>query len=366
MSPLLLTPGPLTTTERTRAAMNVDYGSRDPAFVSLIAEVNQGLADLVGPGFTTVPMQGSGTFAVEAMIGTFVPPSGGLLVCVNGAYGARIEALARRIGRKVVVVRGPEEQPIDVARVAATLRADRGLTHVAAVFCETTTGLLNPLDLLAEVVAEEGRSLLVDAMSAFGAIELPDTPFDAVAASGNKCLEGVPGLAFVIARDEALGKTAGNAHSISLDLHAQAEALARNGQFRFTPPTHVLAALREALKQHQEEGGVKGRGRRYRANHKTLVGGMRARGFDTLLPDALQAPIIVTFHMPEDENFDFKRFYDGLVDRGYAIYPGKLTTAPTFRVGCIGALTPETYTAFLSAVDEVLAELGVTHTGAAQ
>ncbi len=361
--PLLLTPGPLTTSEATRRALMHDYGSRDPAFVALVARVRARVAALLDPtgAFTCVPMQGSGTFAVEAMLGTFVPREGGLLVAVNGAYGDRIASLAARIGRRVVRVNHTEIEPVDPGRIAEALAADPDLSHVAMVHCETTTGLLNPVDAVADVVARAGRRMLVDAMSAFGALALTGRePIDAVAASSNKCLEGVPGLGFVLARSAALSGCGGRAHSIALDLYDQWRRLEQDGQFRFTPPTHVLAGLDAALSQHAEEGGVAGRGARYRRNCAVLTAGLDALGFQRLLPDALQAPIIVTVREPADARWDFSRFYDALVARGFAIYPGKLTVAPTFRVGCIGQVHPTDMERFVKVVGETVADLGVT------
>ncbi len=364
-APLLLTPGPLTTSEATRRALLNDHGSRDPAFVALVARVRRRIADLLDPGgaFTCVPMQGSGTFAVEAMLGTFVPRDGGLLVGINGAYGDRMASLTERMGRRVVRLEHGETTPLDPQRIAEALARDPGLTHVGIVQCETTTGLSNPVEAVADAVAQADRRLLLDAMSAFGALPASGRqPIDAVAASANKCLEGVPGLGFVVARTEALARCGGRAHSVSLDLHDQWRRLEQDGQFRFTPPTHVLAALDAALDQHAAEGGVAGRGGRYRRNCDRLVSGLRGLGFDLLLPDDLQAPIIVTVHQPVDANWDFGRFYDALVAHGFAIYPGKLTVAETFRVGCIGQVFPSDVDRFLGAVARVLEDMGVSRT----
>lgn len=362
-SPLLLTPGPLTTAPAIRAPMSHDYGSRDPAFVAMSDAVRARLAAMAGPSesLVAVPLQGSGTFAVEAAIGTFLPRSGHLLVLVNGAYGERMVEITRRIGRTVTALTWDEDAPVDPARLDAALAADPAISHVAVVYCETTTGILNPLAEVAEVVARHGRRLLIDAMSAFGALplQLSEVPFDAVLASSNKCLEGVPGIGFVIARREALAATQGQAHSLSLDLFAQQARFAKDGQWRFTPPTHVLAALHAALEAHAAEGGVEGRGARYAASCQVLVQGMRSLGFRTLLPDALQAPIIVTFKQPASAAYDFERFYEGLRARGFAIYPGKLTKEDTFRVGCIGQVFPDDLRRFLVAVREVMATLGM-------
>ncbi len=362
MEPLLLTPGPLTTSAETRSAMARDWGSRDPAFVAMVARVCAALQGLVADErYAAVPIQGSGTFAVEAMIGSLVPRDGKLLVCVNGAYGKRMVAIAGQLGRAVDALDHAETEPVDVGRLEARLVEDPSVTHVAVVHCETTTGLLNPIDEVARVVEAQGRALLVDAMSALGALPLrgQEICFEAVAGSANKCLEGVPGLAFVLAKEASLGASEGCAHSVSLDLHAQWDRLRRDGQFRFTPPTHVLAALDAALVQHADEGGVAGRGARYERNRRCLVEGLRGLGLQTLLPDALQAPIIVTVLSPPDARWDFGEVYAALVDRGFAIYPGKLTETDTFRVGCIGQVYTADIERFLNALGEILEERGV-------
>jgi 2-aminoethylphosphonate-pyruvate transaminase len=366
---LLLTPGPLTTAMSVRRAMLRDWGSRDEAFIALNAAVLQRLVELVhGEGsHVAVPLQGSGTFVVEAMLGTLVPRDGRILALVNGAYGERIVRMAGYHGRNVTTIVDPEDRPSDTVRLDAALATDPSITHVVAVYCETTSGILNPIERIAEITALHGRRLLIDAMSAFGALPLDarSLAFDAVAASSNKCLEGVPGMGFAIVRAEALEASAGNAPALSLDLHDQHVAMRKNGQWRFTPPTHVLAAFHEALAQHEAEGGTGGRGARYRENCRILVEGMRRHGFETLLPDELQAPIIVTFRLPRDPRFAFESFYDRLRRRGYVIYPGKLTVAPSFRIGCIGHLGPAEMQGAVAAVGEVLAEMGVTEARAA-
>jgi 2-aminoethylphosphonate-pyruvate transaminase len=361
--PWLLTPGPLTTSATVKAAMLQDWGSRDARFIAINGQVRERLVELAGGAgsHVCVPLQGSGTFAVEAMLATLVPASGRLLIMVNGAYGKRMARIMTYLGRAHRVIEAPEDRAIDPAAAAAALESDPAISHVAVVQCETTSGVLNPVAELAEVVAAAGRKLLVDAMSAFGALPLDarQVPFEALAASSNKCLEGVPGMGFVIIRRDAIEAAAGNAHSLSLDLHDQWQAMEKNGQWRFTPPTHVLVAFARALEEHRAEGGVAGRGQRYRNNCRIMVDGMRAMGFETLLPNQLQAPIIVTFHMPADPAFDFQRFYDRLSERGYVIYPGKLTVADSFRIGCIGRLGEAEMRGALEAIRAVLGELGV-------
>jgi 2-aminoethylphosphonate-pyruvate transaminase len=361
--PLLLTPGPLTTSKRVKEVMVHDWGSRDAAFLRINKEVLDRLPDIVNARGThvTVPMQGSGTFAVEAMLTTFVPAGGKVLILINGAYGQRAKRICDIARRAYTAHETAEDTPPDLAAVDKILQADKSITHVFAVHCETTSGILNPIVEIAALVAKHGRKLLVDAMSAFGAIPLDaaTTTFDAVAASSNKCIEGVPGLGFVICRQSALAETKGNATTLVLDLHDQWQNFAKTGQYRFTPPIHVIVSFHQALTEFWAEGGQPGRGRRYAENGKVLIEGMRKLGFATLLPDRLQAPIIITFHMPKDPKFVFEAFYDRLKERGYVIYPGKLTVADSFRIGCIGRLNADHMRGVLAAVAEVLSELGV-------
>jgi len=364
MDPWLLTPGPLTTTATVKQAMLRDYGSRDGAFIALNQRIRTRLVELVEGehSHVAVPVQGSGTFAVEAMIGTLVPPQGRLLVLVNGAYGQRMVRIADYARRAVTTLETPEDQPVSPAALAQVLAADATITQVAVVHCETTTGLLNPIEEVAAVTRRFGRALLIDAMSSFGALPLsaPALGFTALAASSNKCLQGAPGFGFVIAERAALAACHGHAHALTLDLYEQWRGFESNGQWRFTPPTHVLAAFDQALSEHAAEGGVEGRGRRYRENCRILVEGMRALGFAPLLPAVLQAPIIVTFRMPADPRFVFSDFYERLRARGFVIYPGKLTVAESFRIGCIGALGAEQMHGALAAIEATLAELGVS------
>ena len=362
--PWLLTPGPLTTAPEVKAAMQHDYGSRDLHFIEVNRRVRQRLVEIAGggEGHVCVPLQGSGTFVVEAMLGCFVPRDGKVLILVNGAYGTRMARICEVLGRATAVLETPEDTPVDPEALDRALAEDTAITHVAVVHCETTSGILNPLEAVAAVVARHGRALLIDAMSAFGALplEAARVPFDAVVASSNKCLEGVPGLGFCIARREALERTEGNAHSLSLDLYDQWIAMEKTGQWRFTPPVQTIIAFDRALDDFDAEGGVEGRGGRYAANCRILVEGMRDLGFKTLLPDDLQAPVIVTFHKPSDPRFDFEDFYDRLRRRGYVIYPGKLTVADSFRIGCIGRLDADQMRGALAAIRETLKDMGVT------
>lgn len=360
--PWLLTPGPLTTSPTVKQAMLHDYGSRDKTFIDINAWVRNRLLAIVhgAESHVCVPLQGSGTFVVEAMIGTFVPRDGKLLILVNGAYGHRIAKICTYIGRDYTIVESAEDVPVDLRRLDSTLSQDPTISHVAVIHCETTSGILNPIKAVAEIVAKHERRLLIDAMSAFGAIPLStkDIRFEAVVASSNKCLEGSPGMGFCIADKHALKSTRGNSPSLCMDLYDQWVSMESNGQWRFTPPTHAILAFNQALHEFEQEGGVQGRGERYRSNCRILVDGMRDMGFRTLLADDLQAPIIVTFHMPDNPKFDFNRFYDSLAQQGYVIYPGKLTVAESFRIGCIGRIGAGEMRGVLAAIDSTMAQFG--------
>jgi 2-aminoethylphosphonate-pyruvate transaminase len=362
--PLLLTPGPLTTGKRVKEVMVHDWGSRDAAFLKINSDVLARLPEIVnGAGdYVTVPMQGSGTFAVEAMLTTFVPPTGTVLLLINGAYGHRAKKILDIARRGVVVHETPEDTPPDLAAVERILKDTPAITHIFTVHCETTSGVLNPIADIGALARKYRKSYLIDSMSAFGALPLDAQAIgpDAIAASSNKCIEGVPGLGFVICRKAALGETAGNATTLVLDLHDQWKNFEKTGQYRFTPPIHVIVSFHQALMEFFEEGGQPGRGKRYAENCKVLIDGMRALGFEPLLSDNLQAPIIVTFRMPADPRFRFQEFYDRLKERGYVIYPGKLTVADSFRIGCIGRLYPDHMRGALAAIRDILDELGVT------
>ena len=357
--PILLTPGPLTTSARTKAAMLSDWGSWDRAFNALTASVCRDLVAIVNAQreHVCVPLQGSGTFAVEAALGTLVPKQSKVLVPDNGSYCKRIVRILGYLGRAAIVLPHGEQEPADPARIDAALAADPSITHVAQVHCETGTGILNPLPEIAAITAKRGRGLIVDAMSSYGAIPIDARTlrFDAlmIAASG-KCLEGVPGMGFVIARQTTLEGSGGNSASLAMDLLDQWQYMQKTGQWRFTPPTHVLAALRVAIDEYQAQGALPARLARYTENCAALVSGMRALGFKTFLPDALQAPIIVTFHSPPDPAYEFSKFYALVRERGFILYPGKLTAVDTFRVGCIGAIGADTLRRAVAAIADAL------------
>jgi len=363
--PILLTPGPLTTSLATKLAMLRDWGSWDAAFNQMTASICRDVVRIVDSSdngeYVCVPMQGSGTFSVEAALGTLVPRDARVLVPNNGAYCARILKQCKYLGRAAVDLAIPEDQPATAAAVAAALAADPAITHVALVHCETGAGIRNELEGIAQVCKRAGRTLVVDAMSSFAAlpIDVRASPFDALIAASGKCLEGAPGIGFVIAHKALLEASAGRAHSLALDLHDQYVYMQKTMQWRYTPPTHVVAALRAAIDQFLAEGGQIARGARYAANCATLIQGMQELGFRPYLRPEVQAPIIVTFHAPADPAYDFKRFYAAVRERGYILYPGKLTQVETFRVGCIGAIDSNELRNVVSAIAEALRGLGL-------
>ncbi len=360
---LLFTPGPLTTSRTVRQAMLRDLGSRDGEFIAVVREIRRALLEIgrSNGAYEAVLVQGSGTFGIESVVSSAIPKNGKLLVVVNGAYGKRIVRMAEVHGIPVTAQTYAEDTLPDVSAVASALASDAAITHVAMVHSETTTGLVNPIEAVGRVVREARRSFIVDAMSSFGAIpiDLERCAIDYIVSSANKCIEGVPGFSFVIARREPLLASEGAARSLSLDLHAQWRGLEKDGQFRFTPPTHALLAFDQALRELTDEGGVDARGARYRACQKTLADGMNALGFAAYLPPELQGPIITTFRYPAHAKFAFEAFYEGLSNRGFAIYPGKLTNADCFRIGSIGRLFESDVLNLLAAIRDVLAQMGV-------
>ncbi|MCS7024428.1 MAG: 2-aminoethylphosphonate--pyruvate transaminase [Bryobacteraceae bacterium] len=367
-SKLLFTPGPLSTSQSVKQAMLRDVGSRDAEFLVMVREIRRELLQVGAvqePDYTTVLLQGSGTFAVEATLGTVVPRDGRLLVAVNGAYGQRMVEIAARLGIPHLAVEFPENEPVSLARLASHLDQSPRFTHLACVHCETTTGLLNPIEDIGELCSRYGVGFLVDAMSSFGGIpfQVAEVKADFLISSANKCIEGVPGFGFVLARRQALERCEGLARSLSLDLFAQWRGFETDGQFRFTPPTHSLLAFRQALRELAEEGGVPARYARYRANQELLRQEMRALGFETYVRDCHQSPMITCFLYPQGVTFDFTKFYSLLSERGFLIYPGKLSRANTFRIGTIGRISQADIRALLSAIREILPALAKPDTG---
>ncbi|HMS06917.1 MAG TPA: 2-aminoethylphosphonate--pyruvate transaminase [Burkholderiaceae bacterium] len=364
---ILLTPGPLTTSLRTKLAMLRDWGSWDADFNAVTARVRERLLAIVHgqDSHAVVPLQGSGTFSVEAAVATVVPRDGHVLVLDNGAYCKRAARLSQMMGRRCSVLAFADHEAVHPDALRSRLTDDPSISHVILIHCETGAGVENPLQAVAEVCARAGKGLIVDAMSSFAAlpIDARQTRFDALVAASGKCLEGVPGMGFVFIRKAVLDACAGNSQSLAMDLHDQYQYMEKTGQWRFTPPTHVLVALAEAIAQFDEQGGQAARLARYQANCRTLIDGMERLGFKPFLDPAVQAPIIVTFHAPGDARYDFRRFYEATKARGFILYPGKLTQVETFRVGCIGAIGQVEMEQAVHAVALALRDMGIA-TGA--
>ena len=361
--PILLTPGPLTTSLGTKAAMLRDWGSWDAAFNAVTARVREKLSDVIHAREThvCVPMQGSGTFSVEAAVNTLVPRDGHLLVLVNGAYGRRMAKLTEMMGRRTSTFETEEDKPATAADVERLLSRDPSITDIGLIHCETSTGILNPLPEIAAVAARHGKRLIVDAMSSFGAlpIDAREVPFDALVAASGKCIEGPPGMGFVFARKSLLERSQGNCTSLALDLYDQWTYMEKTTQWRFTPPTHIVVALDAALDEYLAAGGRRARLARYTENCKVLIDGMAELGFEPFLDPKIQAPIIVTFHAPADARYNFRDFYARVRDKGFVLYPGKLTQVETFRVGCIGAIGPQEMRLAVHAIRDALDEMGI-------
>jgi len=362
---LLFTPGPFITSRTVKQAMLRDLGPRDFEFISLVKDIRRRLLALGGvenAGYEAIPMQGSGTYSVEAVISSTVPPDGKLLVVVNGAYGKRIAQMAAVLKIPTVQLTYPENiRPQPQQDVAAKLKSDPAITHVAMIHCETTTGVLNPIKEVGQVVRGFGRIYFVDAMSSFGAvpINLKECGIDYLVSSSNKCIEGVPGFAFTLARRDALLATEGYARSLSLDLLAQWKGLEKDGQFRFTATTHVMLAFHQALLELEAEGGIEARMARYQANYRVLTEGMRDLGFEEYLRPEDQSHVITSFRYPKHPNWDFEEFYRRLNEKGYVIYPGKLSDADCFRIGTIGRIGTNEMHELLGGITRVVKEMGL-------
>lgn len=354
---LLLTPGPLSTTKTVKAVMLRDWCTWDDDYNGIVQDIRKQLVELAtaAEGYTSVLMQGSGTFGVESVISTAIPEKGRLLVIANGAYGQRIGQIAARQKIDFALLDSGELHQPDTDKLVEALETDHAVTHVAVVHCETTTGMLNPIEAIGKIVKSFRKVYIVDAMSSFGGIpiDIDRIGADFIVSSANKCIQGVPGFSFIVARQEELLKTKGRARSLSLDLYDQWEVMKKHsGKWRFTSPTHVVRAFTQALKELIEEGGVEKRYARYSENHRLLVKGMQELGFRCLLPDQVQSPIITSFLSPEAKGYDFGRFYGDLKHKGFVIYPGKVTSADTFRIANIGDVFPHDMGRLLKAVKD--------------
>jgi 2-aminoethylphosphonate-pyruvate transaminase len=363
----LLIPGPVTTRAEVRAALAHDFAPWDCDFYPIYAGIRERLLPIAGVGTDThasLPLQGSGHFVIEAAIRTFVPRGGKILVPMTGGYAARLSRLARACGREVVSLPVGESERADPRAVASLLAADPAISHLAFVYSETSTGVVHDAAALSTAARDTGRRVIIDAVSAFGALPLdlammPEV--DAVLFTVNKCLEAVPGLAFAIAPKERLIERTGAAESWCLDLadiYAHAEKFGA-GSFRFTPPAQVLSALLVALEIFAAEGGRAARLARYQANLRVLYEGVRAIGLTPYLPLPLQGPIVMNVLAPDDPHWDLLSFVELLKKRGFLISNFYDTVLPSFRVGLIGALGTEDYHAAVAAMDDALDALGI-------
>ena len=362
--PYLLTPGPLTTSRGVKLAMLADWGSRDVEFRKVVLDIRRELLRIAGcdDTYECVIMQGSGTFAIEAALGSLAPQRRKkTLVVANGAYGERAANILEKLGRPHERVSKTDTTQIQPQHFTRVLDADASLTHVWLIHCETTSGIVNPLSDLAREIKSRGRLLMVDAMSSFGALEInmARDGIDVLVSSSNKCIEGVPGFSYVLLKRELLVACEGQSHSVVLDLFEQWKSLQASGQFRFTPPTHALVAFHQALQELEQEGGTQMRLRRYQRNASVLINGLSALGLVPLLSGNEAGPIIQTFLTPSDPNFRFEDFYERLRSRGFAIYPGKLTQRDSFRIGTIGQLNEEVMERVVDAIKHVLSEMNV-------
>jgi 2-aminoethylphosphonate-pyruvate transaminase len=362
--PYLLTPGPLTTSRTVKQTLLADWGSRDVEFRQVVREIRQELLTLAGCDSTydCVIMQGSGTFAIEAALGSLAPSKRKkTLVVSNGAYGERAAQILDKLGRHNLKISLGDTTQVVPEHFISTLEEDRFISHVWLIHCETTSGIVNPLRELAQAVKQRGRIFMVDAMSSFGALEINmlRDDIDVLVSSSNKCIEGIPGFSYVLVKKELLLASQGESHSVVLDLFEQWKGHEANGQFRFTPPTHALVAFHQALHELKDEGGVAARGARYARNASVLVNGLAALGIKPLLGNNESGPIIQTFLTPRDPNFVFEKFYDALRTKGFAIYPGKLTKRDSFRIGTIGRLDDGVMERVLVAIKDVLRDMNV-------
>ena len=359
----LLTPGPLTTTDTVKQEMMVDHCTWDNDYKIITQQIRSELLEIahVSPEeYTAVLMQGSGTFGVESALISSVGRDGKVLILSNGAYGERQEDIAVHAGLKYRIEKFPYYEVPDADVVAKILDEDPEITHVSMVHSETTSGILNDIESVTRVVKAKGRVMIVDAMSSFGGVDIQvgELGIDFIISSANKCIQGVPGFSFIIGKLSEVEKCKGKSCSLSLDLYDQWKGMDGDGKWRFTSPTHVVLAFAQALKEFKEEGGIEARNKRYTDNNHLLIQEMKKLGYRTYIDEALQGPIITTFFYPDECNYTFKEMYEFIKERGYAIYPGKVTEAETFRIGNIGEIYQEDIEKLIAIYKEFLASKG--------
>ena len=368
-NPLLLTPGPVSVSLSTKQVMLRDRPSGDTEFQGDLAHARAYMVDLVnGAGHcSAIPLPGSATYANEAVIACLVPQGGKLLIHSNGVYGDRLVEICEHLGTAFTVLRTPPFVPLGADQLEQALAADPAITHVMIVHCETSTGILNPLDAAAAICRRANKGLLIDAVASFGAMPLDARRlgFQAVTVSSNKCMQGVPGIGWAVVQNHALEASKGRAASLALDLWDHNQHMERTGAFRFTPPTQVLCAFAQACREHAAEGGVEARLARYQRNWRRLVDGMRQMGFRTVVPDEHASPIVATFHNPDEPAFSFQALFEGMKRRGFIIFPGRLALADTFRIGCMGDVTEADIGEAMEAVAATMTEMGLRGFGRA-
>jgi 2-aminoethylphosphonate-pyruvate transaminase len=359
---VLLNPGPANTSRTVREALvTPDLCHREPEFFDMMRECREGLVRLAGCAgrFAAVLFTGSGTAAVEAAVASAVPPGRTLLVVNNGVYGDRLVRIARAHGIPTEVLAYGITTPVPPADVGRALAARPEISHVALVHHETTTGLLNPVGEVARVAAAGGRRVVIDAMSSlFGEpLQVDADGVDFVTASANKCLQGIPGISFVLGRRAALDALAGQPpRSVYLDLHQHYVAQERDNT-PFTPAVQVLHAMRQALRELEAEG-VERRIARYAENARVLRAGMAALGFEVLVPEDARSSILTTFRLLPGLEYD--ALHDAMKGRGYIIYAGQGDIRRyAFRVANMGTLTPRDMAGVVEAFRASLAALAV-------
>lgn len=358
----LFTPGPLTTSKKTKEAMLVDVGSRDNDFIKENQLVCNNIIRIIGvKNYICVPIQGSGTFGIESALSSILTNKSKILILSNGEYGRRIIRICKKISKKFIVLSSKEDEIYSIDKCEKLIKKDKQITHVAIVHCETSTGMLNPLVNIGNLCKKYKKKLFVDAMSTFGGIKIDfkKNNIDVLVSSANKCLEGVPGFSFIIIKKKSLINCSGNANSLSFDIYDQWKHFVKNGQWRFTPPTHSILALSYSLLLLKKEGGVSKRYNRYKKNYETLLKGMEKIGFTSFINKKYHSPIIVSFNYPKNKKFNFEKFYKKLSSLGYVIYSGTMTKKKTFRIGCIGDINSDIIKALLKNIKKTLTTMKI-------
>lgn len=357
---ILLTPGPLTTSETVKEVMLTDWCTWDADYnIQIVQEIRKRLVELATSTttdeYTSILLQGSGTFSVEGTLISAVSKNDKVLILCNGAYGRRMVEIAEHAKIPFEFLSWKETEPVCPSQLEEYLKQHTDITHVAFVHCETTTGIINPLEQLCETVKSNNKTLIVDTISSFGGIpmDIAELGIDFMIGTSNKCIQGVPGFGFIIAAKKALNLCKGVSPSLSLDIYDQWHTMEQqSGKWRFTSPTHTVRAFKQAMDELDNEGGISARHARYKENHSILMEGMRKQGFTPLLPAELQSPIITSFLYP-DNTFRFNTFYSRLKEKGFVIYPGKISDTETFRIGTIGHVFPDDFRNLITAIESI-------------